>query len=104
MTKVVANTNEDLAIPYSIKIKYYLYMKLQYLSDNFGNKTAVVIPISDWEKITKKHKDLVEELEVPTIPEWHKDIIDKRLKDYKENPNNVTEFDSFCDELEKELL
>lgn len=38
-----------------------------------------------------------------SIPEWHKEIIDHRLKDYKENPDNVTDFDSFCDELEKEL-
>lgn len=38
-----------------------------------------------------------------SIPEWHKEIINHRLKDYKENPENVTDFDSFCDELEKEL-
>jgi hypothetical protein len=39
-----------------------------------------------------------------SVPEWHKEIIDHRLKDYKENPDNVTDFDTFCDELEKELL
>ena len=38
------------------------------------------------------------------IPQWHKDIIDKRLKDYKQNPDDVTDFDVFCDELEKENL
>lgn len=38
------------------------------------------------------------------IPEWHKEIIDKRLKDYKKNPDDVTDFDIFCDELEKENL
>jgi Putative addiction module component len=38
------------------------------------------------------------------IPEWHKAIIDKRLKDYKQNPDDVTDFDVFCDELEKENL
>lgn len=38
------------------------------------------------------------------IPEWHKEIIDKRLKDYKQNPDDVTDFDVFCDELEKENL
>ena len=37
------------------------------------------------------------------IPDWHREIIDQRLKDYKENPYNITDFDSFCDELEKEL-
>ncbi|WP_396169329.1 addiction module protein [Flavobacterium sp.] len=38
------------------------------------------------------------------IPQWHKEIIDKRLKDYKQNPDDVTDFDVFCDELEKENL
>lgn len=38
------------------------------------------------------------------IPQWQKEIIDKRLKDYKQNPDDVTDFDVFCDELEKENL
>jgi hypothetical protein len=38
------------------------------------------------------------------IPEWHKEIIDNRLKDYKQNPDDVTDFDVFCDELEQENL
>jgi len=38
------------------------------------------------------------------IPQWHKEIIDKRLNDYKQNPDDVTDFDVFCDELEKENL
>ncbi|MGV8094273.1 MAG: hypothetical protein AB2L24_20635 [Mangrovibacterium sp.] len=33
-------------------------MALQYLLDNSGKTTAVVIPISDWEVITRKHSDL----------------------------------------------
>ena len=33
-------------------------MNLQYISDNSGNKTAVVIPIEQWEKIPKKYKNL----------------------------------------------
>ena len=36
------------------------------------------------------------------IPEWHKEIIDQRLKKYKKYPDDVTDFDTFCDELEKE--
>jgi hypothetical protein len=78
-------------------------MNIQYLSDNFGNKTAVVIPINEWEIITEKHKDLENEILLNTIPNWHKKIIDSRLKSYKENPENVTDFDAFCEELEKEL-
>ncbi len=33
-------------------------MTLQYLKDNNNMTTAVVIPISDWEKITRIHKDI----------------------------------------------
>lgn len=33
-------------------------MSLQYISDNEGNHTAVLIPISEWELITSKHQDL----------------------------------------------
>ena len=33
-------------------------MPLQYLKDNYNNTTAVVVPIRDWEKITKAHQDI----------------------------------------------
>ena len=39
-------------------------MPLQYISDNAGNHTAVVTPISEWELLTGKHEDL-KELEQP---------------------------------------
>jgi hypothetical protein len=33
-------------------------MDLQYISDDQGRLTAVVIPIEDWNNITAKHEDL----------------------------------------------
>ncbi len=33
-------------------------MSLQFLSDDTGNKTAVVIPITEWEHILDTHEDL----------------------------------------------
>ncbi len=33
-------------------------MALQYITDNSGAHTAVVIPIDEWERITRKHEDL----------------------------------------------
>ncbi len=33
-------------------------MPLQYLTDITGAHTAVVIPINEWEKLTRKHEDL----------------------------------------------
>jgi len=35
-------------------------MELQYISDNAGNHTAVIIPIAEWNNITAKHEDLKE--------------------------------------------
>ena len=77
-------------------------MNIQYISDNQGNKTAVVIPIADWNKLTKKYIELENEV-ANDIPQWHKDILDKRLQDYLKNPNDVMDFDDFSDALEKEL-
>jgi len=33
-------------------------MPLQYITDNTGAHTAVVIPINEWELLTRKHEDL----------------------------------------------
>lgn len=33
-------------------------MSLQYVSDNEGNHTAVLIPIAEWELLANKHEDL----------------------------------------------
>jgi hypothetical protein len=35
-------------------------MALQYVSDNSGNHTAVLIPINEWNNITATHEDLKE--------------------------------------------
>ena len=42
-------------------------MALQYISDNSGNHTAVVIPIEEWNNITALHHDL-KELETAMSP------------------------------------
>ena len=49
-------------------------MNLQYLQDNKGNTTAVVVPIEEWNKFTEKYNDLED------LPQWQKNIIDKRLE------------------------
>ena len=35
-------------------------MDLQYISNENGEKTAIIIPIEDWNSITAKHEDLKE--------------------------------------------
>ena len=77
-------------------------MNVQYISDNLGNKTAVVVAIEDWESIKKSYPD-IENLE-DELPQWQKDIIDVRLNDYYKNPADVVDFDEMIDRIEKRLL
>ena len=77
-------------------------MNLQYITDNRGNNTGVFIPIQDWDNLVKKYTVLKNEVE-STIPDWHKDVINKRLSDYKNNPETAMDFETVMDEIEKEL-
>ena len=43
-------------------------MALQYISDNAGRHTAVIIPIAEWNDITAKHQDLKELMEESVPP------------------------------------
>ena len=75
-------------------------MNLQYISNAQGETTGGYIPISDWEKLKTKYTNLENDIE---IPQWQKDLLDKRLIDYKENPKQVLDFNTVMDEIEKEL-
>lgn len=76
-------------------------MNLQYISDSTGQTTGVFIPINEWNDLKNKYKG-IEQDEVD-IPEWHKDLVRKRLKDYRNNPGSALDFESAMDEIEKEL-
>ena len=76
-------------------------MNLQYISNAIGETTGVYIPITDWEKLKAKFVGLEKETDI--IPDWHKEILDERLADYKNNPEQVLDFDTAMDEIEKEL-
>lgn len=69
-------------------------MNLQYISENNGNITAVIIPIKDWQSLTKKHKDLEKENITEDIPQWNKVLLDERLNDKKEPFNAFQMLDS----------
>ena len=66
-------------------------MPLQYLKDNHNNTTAVVIPIKDWEKITRIHQDIPAILEsnTPSIkkikPSDYRGSISKEMADKLNN-------------------
>lgn len=76
-------------------------MNLQYISDSKGQTTGVFIPINEWNDLKTKYKN-IEQVEI-TVPEWHKDLVLKRLEDYKQNPGSAMDFDSAMDDIEKEL-
>lgn len=76
-------------------------MNLQYISDSKGQTTGVFIPINEWNDLKNKYKNI--EREDIDIPEWHKDLVLKRLEDYKQNPDFAMDFDSAMDDIEKEL-
>lgn len=70
-------------------------MNLQYVHDNKGNATAVIIPIDEWQSLKEKYKGLQEEeFQNVDIPDWHQKVLDERLEDYRKNPQNVKSFDS----------
>lgn len=71
-------------------------MTLQYLQDNKGATTAVVVPIEDWNRITEKYSDLEE------IPQWQKKLIDSRLAHLQSHPQQVTSLEDFLSELDTE--
>lgn len=73
-------------------------MSLQYITDDKGQTTGVFIPIQEWNDIKSRYKDIEQD-----IPDWHKEIIDQRMKDYKENPGQAVDFDLAMDEIEKDL-
>lgn len=76
-------------------------MNLQYILDSKGQTTGVFIPINEWNDLKNKYKDI--EQEEINVPEWHKDLVLKRLDDYKQNLVSELDFDSAMDDLEREL-
>jgi hypothetical protein len=73
-------------------------MNLQYITDNKGQTTGVFIPIQDWEELKNQYDRLKqEESQLFDVPEWHKDIVRKRLEDYKKNTDNVLDWDEVQD-------
>ena len=77
-------------------------MNLQYISDNKGKTTGVYIPINDWEYLKNKYKEIErEEKETFEVPEWHKEIVRQRLKEYRNNPDNVLDWEYVQKEIEE---
>jgi hypothetical protein len=80
--------------------KKYSGMNLQYITDINGQTTGVFIPIEEWNDLKNKFKGI--ESENVDVPEWHKEIVRKRMELYKNDPGQALDFDSAMDDLEKD--
>ena len=80
-------------------------MTLQYIHDNRGNTTGVFIPIEDWNLLKIKYTDLQkeEDKDLLELAIWQKQIIDERLTDYNNNPNDVSDFDKTLADIENSI-
>jgi len=80
-------------------------MTLQFIHDNKGNTTGVFIPIEDWQTLKGKYTDLQKEesQNSTALASWQKEIIDQRLNDYYNNPDDVVNFDNTINEIRKSL-
>jgi len=78
-------------------------MNLQYISDSKGNKTAVIIPINEWELITKIKSDLGKDSANNEIPQWQKEVVTERIQAIKKNKNLLIDEEQFWQELENEF-
>ena len=77
-------------------------MNLQYISDNKGKTTGVFIPISDWEYLKNKFKEIeLEEKDAFEVPEWQKEFVRQRLIEYRRNPENVLDWPNVQKEIEE---
>lgn len=74
-------------------------MNLQYISDNAGKTTGVFIPISEWNELKTRYKDI----EQITIPDWQVTEARQRLSDYENSPSQALDFNAAMDDIEKNL-
>jgi hypothetical protein len=76
-------------------------MNLQYITDSNGQTTGVFIPIKEWNDLKDKFRDI--DQEGTDVPEWHKEIVRKRMEHYKNDPGQAMDFDTAMDDIEKDL-
>jgi hypothetical protein len=79
-------------------------MALQYISDSKGKTTGVYIPLSDWQKLKKKYKELEnDEASLTSVPQWQIDLVRERIQQYNNKPDSWLDFDDTMNRIEKDL-
>lgn len=76
-------------------------MRTQIIQDHNGLPTGVFIPIEEWENIKRKYPDI--EKNNDDLPQWQKDVLDKRLDSYQNNPDNVLPLDTLFEILDQDV-
>jgi len=76
-------------------------MRLQIIQDSQGKNTGVFIPIEDWALIKANYPD-VDNLDAD-IPDWQKQLLDKRLEAIVKNPDRVKPIDDLFSELDSNI-
>jgi hypothetical protein len=76
-------------------------MNLQYITDSNGQTTGVFIPIKEWNDLKSKFQDIDDKAQ--DVPEWHKEIVRKRMELYNSNTGEAIDFDQAMDSIEKDL-
>lgn len=78
-------------------------MPLQYIHDTKGKATGVFIPIAEWKKFEKNYINLQLEESKPDfeLQDWQKEIINERMANYEENPNDTISFNELMNRVKK---
>jgi len=70
-------------------------MTLQYITDEHGQTTAVVVPIEEWNALKDKYPFIEESHFV--VPEWQKEIVLERMKKSEESPDRLLDWEEIKD-------
>lgn len=76
-------------------------MKIQVIHDGEGKNTGVFIPMEDWALIKTNYPD-IDTLD-QDIPEWQKQLLDKRLDAITKKPLSIKSIDELFEELDSAI-
>ena len=76
-------------------------MRIQVIQDGQGKNTGIYIPMEDWTLIKNNYPD-IDNLD-KDIPDWQKQLLDKRLSTIEQNPNSIKPIDGLFDELDRDI-
>lgn len=66
----------------------------QFTYDDLGNPIGVFLPIKEWNSLVRDG--------VIDIPGWQKKLIDSKLEEYKNNPENTNDWEDILAEMKAE--